>query len=130
MGIQANSRSMYYGLQANVVQMTSGPVMTSRAVRAVDNVNETIQNGGDVRSFSGNNLSNMPTFLVGARHYGANVDNKGPWRLWNFKGWQNGTLVCDYYPREMDGVAGLWDMVTQTFLAPIGGALSYGVSAT
>lgn len=130
MGLQANSRAMYYGLQANVVQMTSGPLMTSRAVRAVDNVNGTIENGVDVRSFSGNNLANMPTFLVGARHYGANVDNRGAWRLWNFKGWQDGTLVCDYYPRELDGVAGLWDMVTQTFLAPIGGTLSYGISAT
>lgn len=129
MGLQANSRAIYYGSSASTIAMTSGPNMNVRAVRAVDNLNNTIQNGTDVRTIPGNNLANMKTFVVGGRNY-TTVDNKGAWRLWNFKGWQNGTLVCDYYPREMDGVAGLWDMVTQTFLAPIGGALSYGISAT
>ena len=70
----------------------------------------------------------LTSFTLGGRHVGTTIDHKGPARVWKFRAWDNGTLVHDFYPREIDGVAGLWDMVTEQFVTGTGGSLVYGIS--
>ena len=68
-------------------------------------------------------------YLFATNHNGAPAFGGGSLRLYGLRIWTDGTLVRDFVPclRDLDGTAGLYDLVGKTFYAPQGeGVLTAG----
>ena len=120
---------IYFGQGRERHRFTGAGMCCTRFVASVDGVSLSARVNSIETSFVQSSWTlALTSFTLGGRHVGTTIDHKGPARVWKFRAWDNGTLVHDFYPREIDGVAGLWDMVTEQFVTGTGGSLVYGIS--
>lgn len=78
-------------------------------------------------------ISDAPMWIGGANRRNDGTFISGSVGMANVRHlayWVGGELVRDYYPRVMDGVAGLYDLVDGVFITASGpGGIEYGVGA-
>lgn len=130
-GVNAEGRCYFSTLGASIggVNNVTFGSWTTRKVLDADLASKSGIFDGSPFSWTGNDftISNSYRFFLGGRNNWGTADNVRSQKFYRFAVWRDGEILHDYYPREMDGVAGFFDLVNNSFLAPMSGTAIYRV---